>query len=181
MNFLGEFKWYNILIIILLIIITVAIIILPGSDNLNASGQCPLVCRQEQFYQTQIPNQKEPYTATSNSSEFPNKPINLQKPPEPKIDNEPKHDLILFYTMLCGHCRAFLPEWQKFAEWAKNNLDKVKVSAVRCEDGNEATCSQKGVRGYPTVMLYLNDGSEHKFEGERTMGGLKEFVNGFVR
>ena len=184
MNFLGDFKWYNILLIILLITITVAIIILPTSDNLNASGQCPIVCKQEQFYQRRMVNQKENYTATesvNNVPEFPHKPIDLQKPPPLKIDNEPKNELILFYAMWCGHSRAFLPEWQKFTQWASNNLDKVKVSVVRCEDGNEATCSQKGIKGYPSVVLYLINGSEHKFEGERTVDGLKKFVSAYIK
>jgi thiol-disulfide isomerase/thioredoxin len=159
MNF-GEFKWYNILIIILLIIVTVWVILLP--NDASKSCVCPLAPQREQF-------------------DTVHKPIDLVQPPPPKLDNEPKSELILFYATWCGHSRSFLPEWSKFEQWAKANLTKVKVSSVRCEDGNEATCTQKGVRGYPTVILYLTNGAEHKYEGERTMDGLKKFIDQYVK
>jgi thiol-disulfide isomerase/thioredoxin len=185
MNFLDNFKWYNILLIILLIVVTIGIIILP-TDNQYASKQCPITCPQkpEQFCQASLPpTQALPKSSNDNfePSLQKQKPIDLVNAPKPKIDNEPKHELTLFYAMWCGHSRAFLPEWTKFEEWAKNNVDKVRVGSVRCEDGNEATCSQKGVRGYPTVMLYLADGSAHKYEGERTVDGLKQFIGEYVK
>ena len=42
------------------------------------------------------------------------------------------------------------------------------------------TCQQKGVQGYPTVILYLKDGSEKTFEDERTMDKLVKFVQANV-
>jgi hypothetical protein len=53
--------------------------------------------------------------------------------------------------------------------------------SVRCEDGNEATCQQKGVKGYPSVILYLTDGSEHTFDGKRTAGGVTNFVKQYIK
>ena len=88
-----------------------------------------------------------------------------------------KGELILYYAMWCGHSRSFLPEWEKFETFAKEKLPFVRVSKIRCEDGNEATCSQKGVEGFPMVILYPKSGSEKIFEKERTMEKLVEFVN----
>ena len=88
----------------------------------------------------------------------------------------PSSEIILYYAMWCGHSRSFLPEWEKFEEYAKTNLPNIRVSKVRCEDGNETTCSQKGINGYPTVMLYLKSGEEKLYEGDRTLNGLIKFV-----
>lgn len=88
-----------------------------------------------------------------------------------------KGEIILYYAMWCGHSRSFLPEWEKFEVFAKEKLPFVRVSKIRCEDGNEATCSQKGVEGFPMVILYSKTGVEKTFEKERTMEKLVEFVN----
>lgn len=88
----------------------------------------------------------------------------------------PKYEIILYYAMWCGHSKTFLPEWEKFESYVKKSLPHVRADKVRCEDGNEATCMQKGVQGYPTVILYLEDGSEKQFEGQRTYDGLMQFL-----
>jgi hypothetical protein len=93
-----------------------------------------------------------------------------------KEEQNVNNELVLYYAMWCGYSRAFLPEWEKFEGYAKSNLPNLKVSGVRCEDGNEATCSQKGVEGYPTVILYLKNGKEITFSGERNMDALIKFV-----
>ena len=95
---------------------------------------------------------------------------------EQKHDNV-KGELILYYATWCGHSRNFLPEWEKFELHAKENMPFLKVDKIRCEDGHEATCQQKGVEGYPTVILYIKNGSEKLFEGQRTAEGLVNFIN----
>ena len=170
MKIFGDIKWYNILIIVLLVVVTAAIILLPSSGNQGSTGVCATLC----------PPPKEQFCSAPIEQPVHHTPIQLTNPPKPTTDNEPKHELVLYYAMWCGHSRAFLGEWEKFNTWAQNNLDKVRVSSVRCEDGNEATCSQKGIQGYPTVVMYLPNGSEHKYEGERTADGLKKFASNFV-
>jgi thiol-disulfide isomerase/thioredoxin len=160
MELFENLKWYNILIIVLLIVITVTIIMLP-TQNLSAStGTCNMVCpkiRQEQEQQNEHFNS------------------------ETKNSKEPKPELILYYATWCHFSREFLDDWSKFDKYAKDNLKNIRVSSVRCEGENEATCQQKGVNGYPTVILYLVDGTEHKFEGPRTVDGLKQFVTQFAK
>jgi len=106
----------------------------------------------------------------------------------PKVQNrkpqryqEPAAEIVLYYATWCGYSRMFLPEWEKFEKYAKGNLPHIKVSNVRCEGGNEATCSQKGVEGYPTVILYPKKGTEINFMKERTTEKLIEFVNENVK
>ncbi len=153
-------KWYNILIIILLIIITVSIIMLPSNNQGASTGLCNMVCP--------IPKQEQ-------------QTVNEHFDTDKKIDKEPKPELVLYYATWCHFSREFLDDWSKFEEHAKNNLPQIRVMSVRCEGENEAACQQKGVKGYPTVIMYLVDGSEHTFEGPRTVDGLKKFVAGFIR
>lgn len=86
-----------------------------------------------------------------------------------------KPELVLYYAMWCQHSKNFLPEWEKFVAYAKQNLPQINVSSIRCEGGDEATCLQKGIEGYPMVVLYKDDG-EKNFMAERTMEKLVEFV-----
>lgn len=88
----------------------------------------------------------------------------------------PKIEVILYYASWCGYSRSFLPEWEQYEKFAKDNFPNVKVTKIRCEGGDEATCMQKGVQGYPTVIFYLSDGKEVAFNGERTAKELAEFT-----
>lgn len=160
MNSPIQLTWPILLLIIFLVAITVTIILIPQTQTTRPESFC-----QSTFIDT-------PY---------PSKPLNLQQPTSTNTTTEPKHNLILYYAMWCGNCKNFIPTWSQFDEWAKTNLKNVRVSSVRCEDGNEATCSQKGIQGYPTVMLYLKDGSERMFEGPRTVEGLKKFIDDYAK
>lgn len=90
--------------------------------------------------------------------------------------NGDKDEIVLYYAMWCGYSRAFLPEWEKFEQLAGSQFPNLKVSRVRCEGGMERACSEKGVDGYPTVILYKKDGSKRSFQDDRTMDKLVSFV-----
>lgn len=98
-----------------------------------------------------------------------------QKPTGVK-PKEADAEIILYYTEWCGYSRMFLPEWEKFEKYAKENMTNVRVDKVRCEGGNENVCKQKGVEGYPTVILTLKNGKDITFQDERTSDKLIEFV-----
>lgn len=88
-----------------------------------------------------------------------------------------KGEIVFYYAMWCGYSRSFLPEWEKFEIYAKDNLKNVKVTKIKCEDGLEQTCGQKGVSQFPMVILYQNGKEQVIFDKERTMQKLVEFVN----
>jgi len=85
-------------------------------------------------------------------------------------------EIVLYYASWCGYSRIFLPEWEKFTQWANANAKQLKVTSTRCESGNEEQCMEKGIRGYPTVVLYPKEGSEVVFNSERTSEKLIDFV-----
>lgn len=85
-------------------------------------------------------------------------------------------EIVLYYASWCGYSRVFLPEWQKFAQWAEANAKQLKVTSIRCESGNEEQCMEKGIRGYPTVVFYPKEGTEKVFNGDRTAEKLTDFI-----
>lgn len=82
-----------------------------------------------------------------------------------------KPTCVLYYATWCGYSRDFLPQWEKFEEYAKKNLNVVPKS-VLCEGDEESKCNHEGVRGYPTVIIYLPDGKKVQYEGNRTAEDL---------
>jgi len=99
-------------------------------------------------------------------------PEQFEETPKSNTGNE----IVLYYTSWCGYSRQFLPEWQKFEEYAKNNLKNLKVTTIACESGNENLCTQKGIEGFPTVVLYPKNGTEITFDKERKMEKIIDFV-----
>lgn len=85
-------------------------------------------------------------------------------------------EIVLYYASWCGYSRMFIPEWEKFAEWASANAKQLNVKSIKCEAGNESVCMEKGIRGYPTVILYPKEGTEKMFTGDRTAEALRNFV-----
>lgn len=99
--------------------------------------------------------------------------IQQKKIVDKQVDKHGK--IVLYYAMWCGYSKSFLPEWNKFEKWAESNAPNIEVVKIRCEDGTEAECAQKGVEGYPTVIVYKGE-NEVLFNGDRTEEGLKKFV-----
>lgn len=87
----------------------------------------------------------------------------------------PKGEIVLYYAMWCGYSKMFLPEWEKFVKYASKEFPTLKVTQIRCEGGNETVCNQKGINGYPTVILYIGN-KEIPFEGDRTVEELNKFI-----
>jgi len=90
-------------------------------------------------------------------------------------------EIVLYYATWCGYSKMFLPEWEKFEEYAKENFEQLIVNKIRCEAGNEQICFEKDITGYPTVILYLDDGSEKQFMYERTSEKLIKFVKEYIK
>ena len=72
----------------------------------------------------------------------------------------------------------FLPEWEKFEKYARDNFPNLVVKSLRCEGGDEETCAQKGINGYPTVILYkdMTESNGLTFDDDRKHDKLVEFV-----
>lgn len=87
------------------------------------------------------------------------------------------HQVILYYASWCPVCQQMYPEWEKFK---KNKIEGVEIKEIRCEGGNETTCFQKNIKGYPTIILYLKDGREIEFKDYRTADKMLQWVRSHI-
>lgn len=72
--------------------------------------------------------------------------------------------------------------YNKLAEELK---DKVNIVAVDC-DAHRALCTSNGVRGFPTIKMYVHDpdnaderlesGKSNEYSGSRSLDKLKDFA-----
>lgn len=89
-----------------------------------------------------------------------------------------KPTLALFYANWCGHCNNFKPTWDEFSKSVGSNGPKY-VSAIDV-DQYPSEAQKHQVNSFPTVRYYPQGLSKHdnfvKYEGERTLDALKEFL-----
>ena len=84
--------------------------------------------------------------------------------------------LVLYHASWCGHCKTFMPEWDKFAKHAQQHLKHIDVIKIQC-DSNKDTCKLNFIKGFPTVALHKKNGEIVVFQDDRTMEKLLKFVN----
>ena len=85
-------------------------------------------------------------------------------------NNKSKPTMMLFHAKWCGHCKTFMPEWEKFKKQAK-------INAVEYEaDTDPNVMKENDVKGYPTIKCRTSSGDVKEFKGERTVAGLNAFA-----
>lgn len=105
-----------------------------------------------------------------------NETFNTQENINSNIKKEKlKAEIVLYYATWCGFSRMFLPEWEKFEQYAKINMPDIKVTKILCENENESVCQQKGIHGYPTIILYTGNKQKH-YNGERKIDQIIKFI-----
>lgn len=84
-------------------------------------------------------------------------------------------EIVLYYAPWCGHSKTFLPIWDQFAQ-----NSPIKATKLDCAGADKARCDANNIPGYPTVKLHIN-GKTITFEGERSINGLKQFIQNNVK
>ena len=79
-----------------------------------------------------------------------------------------------FYMNGCGHCEKFTPTWDRFTNQYKGS---VKLNKTEQSQAGADTLKKYGVEGFPTVVKIDESGNYETFTGERTVEGLKKFIN----
>lgn len=79
---------------------------------------------------------------------------------------------VKFYAPWCGHCKRLAPVWDEFAD----ATDAFKVAKVDCTTDKDV-CSEYGVRGYPTLILFKDgETQEDKYQGQRDISAFVSYV-----
>jgi thioredoxin domain-containing protein 5 len=100
-----------------------------------------------------------------------------------------------FYSPTCHHCIHFAPTWKSLVDEAKTSMPSVRVAQVNCAlyggmwqqyptilDSNMPPldlCNTSGITGYPTIIMYHNNGQSTTYSGDRTLQDLVKFVQGY--
>ena len=82
--------------------------------------------------------------------------------------------LVKFYAPWCGHCTRMQPEFRKLAG---EMAGIVNIAEVDCTV-QKVAAQKYGIRGYPTLKLFV-DGHEIPYESsDRTADAMKAFITG---
>lgn len=84
-----------------------------------------------------------------------------------QFTNTQTASMVLYYSPNCPHCHAFMPVWDKFV--------KSGIISAKKVDCTKETCNN--VDGYPTVLMYKQNGKIVQFDKNRTVADLEAFVN----
>lgn len=86
------------------------------------------------------------------------------------------YTFVKFYAPWCGHCKRLAPTWDQLAIKMVGNV-AVKIAKVDCADNdNRPLCSQQGVSGFPTVILYHEGEKVKEYEGNRSLDDMANFL-----
>lgn len=82
--------------------------------------------------------------------------------------------VVQFYTPNCPHCKALKPIWTRFTKDYDTN-ENISLLKCNCKI-NRKLCSKFGISKYPCVYKFEDGKLTVKFEGSRTEGELKDFI-----
>jgi len=88
------------------------------------------------------------------------------------IEDKEKHSLVMFYAPWCGHCKTLMPVWDQLAEkFIDSDVVVGKIDATV----NEVE-GVPPVNSFPTIKLFMKDGTQAEYNGERTVEGISKFI-----
>jgi thioredoxin-like negative regulator of GroEL len=85
-----------------------------------------------------------------------------------------QNELMLFKADWCGHCKHFLPTWEKISN--DSNL-KVNFKTFDSEK-NKKEIEQYNIHGYPTIMYKVGN-NLIEYNGNRDENSIKEFISSY--
>ena len=87
---------------------------------------------------------------------------------------ENKKILYFMFAPWCTYSKKAMPLWEKIKEKYKDD-STLSLKLLNSEDDKEAMKPFK-ISSFPTFVLEKEDGTIHRFKGERTVQGISAFV-----
>ncbi|KAJ7885106.1 protein disulfide isomerase [Mycena olivaceomarginata] len=84
--------------------------------------------------------------------------------------------LIEHFSPYCGHCRAFLPTWEKLVEYSETSGGGVQLAQVDCSVNGDL-CDVNKVKGYPQLNLYRDGEFVEKYKANRDYDLLTKYID----
>jgi len=85
-------------------------------------------------------------------------------------------EIALYKANWCGHCKMFLPVWEKLQNNYTN--DKIKFTTYDSELHKDII-EQNNIQGFPTIHI-MKGGSIQEYNGDRTYEVLVETINNLL-
>lgn len=87
---------------------------------------------------------------------------------------------VLFHADWCGHCKKFIPQWDKLSSTWEEQGNDVKLFKVECGKPSEKKehseiMEKYNIKGYPTIMIF-NNGSATEYTGNRDISAISEHL-----
>lgn len=76
--------------------------------------------------------------------------------------------LVKYYAPWCHYCNEFDPKFKKIGKLLKGKIKTAKLNADKYE--------MKFVESYPTLIFYPKNGDPIKYDGERSIKKIIEFI-----
>lgn len=87
--------------------------------------------------------------------------------------------LVLYYAPWCGHCQKLKPTWAQLESSYDGKVlggQTIKIEKVNGDDDKE-TVQALNINGFPTIVLYKDDGDKLMYNGDRSFKDLVTFLN----
>jgi len=126
------------------------------------------------------------YTKNINSSEAARLLSDMNQAPNYRVQNGGNIDsdnlnlptLVYFWADWCGYSQKFNPTWKKFTEAVGQKFPNLRVKDLNVGKDDELNnvARKAGVKGYPTIVLFIN-GQSHQLMGSRlTVENILNFI-----
>lgn len=96
-----------------------------------------------------------------------------------------KYTIKLFYAIWCPHCVTFIPQWEIFKKFLKNNPglkdtenNDITIETEEYADGAATADMEKQtekIEGYPTIVVYKNNEERSVFDQRPSFDSLLKY------
>ena len=91
-----------------------------------------------------------------------------------------KKSIVLFHADWCGHCKKFMPAWDKLSKKWNEKQDKVQFVKVECGNAKENEAHKEimkkySIQGYPTIMVFEN-GTPTEYTDGRDAKSIESYL-----